>query len=151
MACCLPVALHFVFASREAFNCHYITNLLFTREWTLKNQNIFSVGSKFVATGGRWYGPHDKPKSDEEKRVVYISETKNTWQFDPYFRFDLRVSYKVNLPSITHEIAIDLINVFNTKNALKESYIPGETQNDGVIVTEYQLGTLPFFYYRVSI
>ena len=83
--------------------------------------------------------------------MEYISETKNTWQFDPYFRFDLRVSYKVNLPSITHEIAIDLINVFNTKNALKESYIPGETQNDGVIVTEYQLGTLPFFYYRVSI
>ena len=133
------------------FNCHYITNLLFTREWTLKNQNVFSIGSKFVATGGRWYGPPDDEKSDEEKRVVYISETKNTWQFDPYFRFDLRVSYKVNLPSITHEIAIDLINVFNTKNVLKESYIPGETQNDGVIVTEYQLGTLPFFYYRVSI
>jgi hypothetical protein len=133
------------------FNGHYIANLLFTREWTFKKQNIFSVGTKFVTTGGRWYGPPDQEKSDEEKQVVYISESKNTLQFPAYFRFDLRVSYKVNLPSITHEFAVDLINVFNTKNVLKEAYIPGNTQDDGEIVTEYQLGTLPFFYYRISI
>ncbi len=133
------------------FNCKYISNLLFTREWRLKKQNIIALGSKFIAAGGRWYGPVDTVASIAEKNVVFFSEEKNTRQFKPYFRLDLRISYKLNLPSISHELALDLINVFNRANVLKLTYIPGANQNEGSVTEEYQLGTLPFFYYRVSL
>jgi hypothetical protein len=132
------------------FNGKYLTNILFTREWILKQQNIFSLGTKFITAGGRWYGPVADSASIAEKRVVYISETKNTKQFQPYFRVDVRASYKINLPKVSHEIAVDLINIFNRANVLKLTYIPGNANHKAGVSKEYQLGTLPFFYYRIN-
>jgi hypothetical protein len=55
---------------------------------------------------------------------------------------------KWNRPRVTHEFAIDLVNVFNTKNILTLTYAPDNPL--GPIREEYQLGFLPVFYYKID-
>ncbi len=133
------------------FNGNYIFNSLFTKEWRLKNKNAFSLGGKVTTAGGRRYGPVDQQASEQQKEIVYISETRNSMQFDPYFRMDFRVNYKINRPKVTHEIAVDFVNVFDTKNILKLTYAPDPNNiNANPIREEYQLGFLPLFLYRID-
>ena len=56
-----------------------------------------------------------------------------------------------NKEKVTHEIGIDLVNIFNTKNILSYSYAPNNTPSLEDDVTEnYQLGFLPIFYYKID-
>ena len=72
-------------------------------------------------------------------------------QFRPYFRTDLRISYKVNRPHLSHEVAFDLVNILGTKNILKLTYSPNDADaSASPIREEYQLGFLPLFYYRID-
>jgi hypothetical protein len=132
------------------FNGNYILNSLFTREWSLKNRNTLSVGGKLTTAGGRRYGPVNEVASEQEQDVVYLNQVRNTQQFQPYFRIDLRVNYKINRPRVTHEIALDLVNLLGTKNLLKLTYAPDPLGIQSPIREEYQLGFLPLFYYRLD-
>ena len=107
-----------------------------------------SLGAKFTATGGRWYGPVDEVASRQNLEIVYASATRNSLQFAAYKRFDIKIDYKINRKRLTHTIAFDLVNVLGIRNLLSLSYAP---QSDGTFVKqEYQLGFLPVFYYRVN-
>ncbi|MEQ8534962.1 MAG: hypothetical protein RIB86_24120, partial [Imperialibacter sp.] len=78
-------------------------------------------------------------------------ETRNSLQFPPYFRADIRINYRINRPKLSHEIAVDLVNVLGIKNVLKLSWAPDQTDPSAdPIRREYQLGFLPLFYYRVD-
>lgn len=133
------------------FNGNYIFNALFTKEWFLKRRNSISIGGKVTTAGGRRYGPVDVAASELEKDVVLVDATRNSLQFDPYFRADLRVNYKINRPKVSHEIAVDFVNIFGTKNVLKLTYSPNDLDPSASPVREeYQLGFLPLFYYRID-
>ncbi len=72
---------------------------------------------------------------------------KNTLKFGRnYVRLDLRLSYKINSKKVTHEFALDLVNVTNRKNILKYSYTNAPPYNK----QDYQLGFLPLFYYKLD-
>ncbi|HRI78523.1 MAG TPA: TonB-dependent receptor [Cyclobacteriaceae bacterium] len=133
------------------FNGNYIFNALFSKEWQFANRNTFSLGSKVTTAGGKRYGPVDMTASDKQKEVVYVDATRNSLQFEPYFRTDLKINYKINRPRVSHEFSIDLINIFDTKNILKLTYapVPGDPTSNP-IREEYQLGFLPLFYYRID-
>jgi hypothetical protein len=134
------------------FNGNYAFNGLFTREVKVRRNHTFSAGAKVTAAGGRRYGPVDLEASEWEKEVVFVDATRNSLQFRDYFRTDLRVNYRVNRSRVTHELAIDFINLFNTKNILKLTYAPPVIPNEEVIPVreEYQLGFLPIFYYKID-
>lgn len=133
------------------FNGNYAINALFTREWNTKKNHLLSVGTKLTTAGGRRYGPVDEAASEREKDVVFVDATRNTLQFDPYFRFDMRMNYKINRPKVTHEVALDLVNLFGTRNVLKLTFSPNDADPSGSSVRqEYQLGFLPLFYYRAD-
>ncbi len=131
-----------------AFNGRYAFNILFAKEWTFNQKNSLNLGLKSTSVGGGWYGEVDLAKSQQQQEVVYQDETVNTLKFAPYFRQDVKLAYKINTQKITHEIAIDIVNLFDTKNILKKTYSPDHP--DGPVVDEYQLGRLPLFYYRVD-
>ena len=83
--------------------------------------------------------------------IIYIDSERNTKQFDPYFRTDIKLNYKINRKKVSHEISIDLVNVTGNKNILKLSYAPNlEDPTQDPIREEYQLGFLPIFYYRID-
>jgi hypothetical protein len=58
----------------------------------------------------------------------------------------LRLSYKINAKHVTHEFALDFVNVTNRKNILNYSY----TNESPYYKQEYQLGFLPLFYYKLD-
>lgn len=134
------------------FNGRYAFNALFAREFVFR-RSLLNLGFKYTATGGRWYGPVDERASRLNQEIVFQSAGRNTLQFVPYRRFDLKIDYKINRVlanqrGLTHTISFDLVNVLGIKNILSLSYAP---QPDGSFIKqEYQLGFLPIFLYRVD-
>jgi hypothetical protein len=51
---------------------------------------------------------------------------------------------------VTHEIALDLINLTGQQNILKTTFNPEATDQTKAFYEEYQLGFLPIFYYKVD-
>lgn len=131
------------------FNGRYAFNALFAKEFTIKDKNAFQLSGKLTYAGGRWYGPVDTAASSQALEIIYASETQNSLQFRPYFRADLRMAYRWNLKSVTHEVAFDLVNIFNVKNILTLTYSPDHPSGNP-IQEEYQLGFLPLFYYKID-
>ena len=132
------------------FDGGFDLNLLGSREFVVRKKNILEVGGKITTAGGRWYGPVDTLQSNLQKDVILVDSTRNSEQFSPYFRFDLKLNYKINRSHVSHEIGIDLVNVLNTKNILKLTYAPSLNPADPSVREEYQLGRLPLFYYKID-
>lgn len=133
------------------FNGNYAINGLFTKELKVGKNSIFSVGTKLTTAGGRRYGPVDVQASLRDLDVVFIDATRNSLQLRDYFRTDLRINYRLNRPRVTHELAIDFVNIFDTQNVLKLSF----SRNDLLPPTQWireenQLGFLPIFYYKID-
>lgn len=132
-----------------SFNGRFTANTVFAREFTLKKKNALQIGGKITYTGGRWYGPVNNVASAAALEVIYVDSTVNTRQFRPYFRTDLKILYRWNRPRVTHEFALDLVNLLGTKNILTLTYAPGHPSGNP-IREEYQLGFLPLFYYKID-
>jgi len=67
-------------------------------------------------------------------------------QLDDYFRADVKLSYRINRPKLTHEFAIDLQNITNRDNVFAQSY----NARTNSIVTQYQIGFFPIPQYRIT-
>ena len=136
-------------ARNTAFNGNYAFNGLFAKEFAIGAKSSLNIGGKVTYAGGRRYGDVDKTESAAQLEIIYKdNENLNLLQFDPYFRADAKVNYRYNTKRLTHEIAIDFVNLFNTKNILTLTYAPDNPL--GPIREEYQLGFLPLFYYRID-
>jgi hypothetical protein len=135
------------------FNGNYVTNLLAGLEYGLgkTKKNTLSFGTKLTYAGGRRYSPADIAASSRIYDIVPQEDKINSLQFPNYFRFDLRVAYKVNNKKTTHEIALDLVNVLDTRNVLALSFAPDPRRPTAdPLIRNYQLGRLPLFYYKVD-
>jgi hypothetical protein len=133
------------------FNGNYAVNGLITKEFTVSKHSSFSIGTKTTLAGGRRYGPVDLEESNRQQDLIFIDASRNSLQFRDYFRQDFRINYRVNRPKVSHEIAIDLVNAFNTKNQLKLTLVPKfDEPGKYSIREENQLGFLPLFYYKVD-
>ena len=131
------------------YNSHYILNLLGGYETKIGTNTTLISGLKITFAGGRLYSPPDTAKSIAQSQFVPIDSKRNTLEFQPYFRTDVKLGVRINAKKITHEIGLDLVNIFNTMNVLSDTYsIP--TTGKGTFFYTYQLGFLPLFYYRVD-
>lgn len=129
------------------FNGNYILNVLAGKDFKVNDRKTFGIGVKATYSGGKHYTPLDIAASLLTKEDVFVDTLKNTLRFRPYFRSDIKVNYRVNSKKVTHELGLDLINVFGIKNILSVTYslsVPGKT------LETYQLGFLPLFYYKVD-
>ena len=127
-------------------NGRFAVNALFSREFIFKKRKSLNIGAKYTATGGRWYGVVDSQASRLEQDVVFQDASRNSKQFRPYNRFDIKTEFKINRNKLTHTIAVDLVNVLGIQNLLSLSYIPEAPYYK----QEYQLGFLPVFFYRID-
>ncbi|UZR98785.1 TonB-dependent receptor [Chondrinema litorale] len=133
------------------FNGNFIVNTLFNKEFILKKNKRISTGAKVTWSGGKRYGPVDLAASELEREVIYEDDTYNSEQFRDYFRTDIRFAYTVNRPKVTHQMAIDFVNIFGNENILSLTYAPDEFDpSNSPIREEYQLGFLPIFFYRID-
>jgi len=133
------------------FNSNFAANVLIGKEYTFKKKNRLNIGTKLTVAGGRRYGLVDVAASEAQNEIVFLDDQYNEFQFEPYFRLDLKVNYNINRKRWGHEFALDLVNVTRQQNILNLTYapVPGDpTANP--IRENYQLGFLPVFYYRVQ-
>lgn len=133
------------------FNGTFATNGLFGYEFELKEKNSLQISIKTTYAGGKLATPVDIAATNLAKELVYIDSLTNTIKLKDYFRFDMRLSYRINAKESTHEIALDLVNVFGIKNVLGYTYAPDPTDpTASPVKEEYQLGFLPLFYYKID-
>jgi len=135
------------------FNGNFIVNALAAREYKLgkKNRTTLTTGAKVTWAGGQRYTPADVHASNLAGELVVIDSLRNVKKFKDYFRLDFKLGIKVNTKKFTHEIALDLVNILNTKNVLGLTYVPVDNaSNQSPLREEYQLGFLPLFYYKID-
>lgn len=130
------------------FNTNYVANVLGTKEfnWGKKRRVTFGAGGKFTLAGGKRYSPLDTLASIAADDEVPVDSLRNSLQFPTYFRFDIKLYYRINAKHVTHEIGFDFVNVTNQRNLLRLQYVGG-TQ---LFTEATQIGFLPIFYYRVD-
>lgn len=129
----------------------YALNLLGGTEQRLSKATTLILGGKITAAGGRRYSPPDVAASNAFGDLIVVDSLRNTLRFPPYFRADVKAGVRINAARITHELAVDLVNVAGVKNILALTYSPERAAaGDDPFVKEYQLGFLPLFYYRVD-
>jgi hypothetical protein len=135
------------------FNGKYMMNALAGLDYEVgkSKKNSINISSKFTYGGGKRYSPVDIAASNAIMDVVADNYKVNSLQFNPYNRLDLRIAYKINAKKATYEIALDFVNVMNTKNVLALSYAPDPANlNADPLIKNYQLGFLPLFYIKVD-
>ena len=134
-----------------SYNGKYATNFLAGKEFKLNEKQSISVGIKMTYAGGKRYGYVDLAASELRKEVIFSDSAFNDRQFKDYFRLDLKVNWKFNAKSMTHEIGLDLVNILNTKNLLGLAYAPDlANPTKEPLAIKQQLGFLPIFYYKVD-
>jgi hypothetical protein len=135
------------------FNGNYMANFLFGYELPVGKEKLNAITSniKFTYGGGRRYSPVNRIASDKIMDVVPDDNLVNTQQFPNYNRLDLRIAYRINGKKVGTEIALDLVNILNTRNVLALSYAPDPADlTKDPLVRNYQLGFLPLFYVKVD-
>lgn len=133
------------------YNGSFAANLLTGYEYQLGKNSTLLTGLKITYAGGRRYSPPDVAASNTIGDLVVIDSLRNTEQFKDYFRADVKLGVRINARRLTHEIAIDLVNILNTKNILSLTYnYDLAAQGQYPFIRQYQLGFLPLFYYRID-
>jgi hypothetical protein len=135
----------------SSFNGHYISNLLAGKEFKISDKQMVSLGLKITYAGGKRYGYVDLAKSKALQEVIFKDSAFNERQFNDYFRMDFKINWKLNTQKATHEIGLDLLNIFNTKNLLGLAYAPNLADPSAEpFALKQQLGFLPLFYYKID-
>ena len=131
-------------AYNAIFNGGYAMNLLGSKEisWGTNRDQSITVGGKITFAGGKRYTPIDEEASAIAGEAVYQDQQRNSMQFNPYFRADLKLNYRVNGAKTTHEVGIDLVNITDRKNVYKQTYVSGA---EPPLVEQYQLAFRPLF------
>ena len=136
-----------------AFNGNYVANLLGGKEFVLgkkkpnsDKRKTITFDGKVTYAGGQRYTPIDLQQSIVENETVYNEEDAYWAQFDPYFRADIRIGYKVSGKKVTQELALDIQNITNNQNPFGVQYDPSTQE----VETTYQLGLFPMVLYRIT-
>jgi outer membrane receptor protein involved in Fe transport len=130
-----------------AFNTQYVANTLAGKEWRVgKNKNFLSLNIKLTTIGGKYLTPIDYQKSQQFGRTIYKNSEAFSVKQDPYFRTDVKISYRKEYKRSTLEVSLDLQNITNHKNIFSQSYDP----RTNVVVTQYQQSFFPVPYMRFT-
>lgn len=133
------------------YNGVFSLNILGGFEPKLSANTTLISGAKVSYAGGRRYSLPDVAASNAIGDFVVVDSLRNSERFPNYFRADLKLGIRINRPRLTHEIALDLVNIFGTKNVLNLTYSPElAAQGQYPFLKSYQLGFLPLFYYKID-
>lgn len=133
------------------YNGRFAANILTGYEYKLGKNSVLLTGLKITYAGGKLYSPPDVAASNAIGDLVVVDSLRNTLRFKDYFRTDIKLGVRINAKRITHEIAIDLVNILNTKNVLSNTYnYDLAAQGAYPFIQQYQLGFLPLFYYKID-
>lgn len=127
------------------FNGSYVFNVLAGKEFNLKKNRKIIIDVKVTTAGGRRYTPIDYERTMQAKELITRDDQAYTLQYKPYFRSDIKLTYRVNRKKTAHEIFLNIDNVFNNKNVFTQAFNSRTMQVEEI----YQLGLFPTFQYKL--
>jgi hypothetical protein len=133
-------------ARNTAYNTKYVLNVLAGKEWALNGGKFFSLNLKATTIGGPYLTPLNYELSQARGRAVYEESKAFSVKQDPYFRVDLRLSFRQEFKKSTLEASLDLQNLTNHKNIFSQSYNPRTNS----VMTLYQQPFFPVPYVRFT-
>ncbi|MBL7859366.1 MAG: TonB-dependent receptor [Cyclobacteriaceae bacterium] len=130
-----------------AYNTQYVFNALGGKEWRVgKKKNYLVLNLKLTTIGGKYLTPINVEASQALGRTIYDEANAFSEKQDPYFRMDVKLSYRKEYSKSTLEFALDLQNVTNNQNIFSQSYNP----RTNTVVTQYQQGFFPVPFVRFT-
>lgn len=127
------------------FNSNFVFNWVGGYEISLSKNHRISFDVKSVWAGGLRKLPIDFNASVAQGRTVYDYSSAFEKRHGDYFRFDFKVSFRLNFSRVSHSLAIELMNATNRKNHFIQSFNP----TLGQIEESTQLGLTPVAMYRI--
>ena len=134
-----------------AFNGKYVVNGLGGYEYKFGGKkskvkrNTIAIDAKATVAGGRYYTPVDQAQSAAQGREVLQNDKAFSQQYPVYFRFDIKLSYRLSLGRTTSEFSIDIQNVTNRKNVFIQTY----DLRTNSLVYQFQQGIFTLPQYRL--
>lgn len=130
-----------------AFSGGYVYNALGGIEFPLgKGNKVLAFDAKVTFAGGNRYTPIDLNASITRHEAIYIDSQAYSKQLKAYERIDVKVSFKINQRRVTQTIFINVENVLNRKNVLRQIYSSDKHE----VISEYQLGLFPYGGFRIE-
>jgi len=83
-----------------AFNGNYVVNALAGKEFKIKTKHTIALDAKMVIAGGKRYIPVNLAASVAANQQVNFTQQAYFPQYDPYFRIDVKPSYRCLMISI---------------------------------------------------
>lgn len=132
-----------------AFNNQYIVNFLAGKEWKAGKKLAFTLDTKLTTSGGRCYTPVDLAATRANNGREVLDEINAfSEQFDPYFRWDLKLGFRLN--SLTRRLSqqffVDLQNFTGAENIFVRRYNEVTDQVNDV----NQIGFFPDIMWRIQ-
>ena len=130
------------------YNRNYQVNFIAGKEWKRKSNtnNTWGINAKLLTSGGLRESEIDLAASKARGKTVYVTNNYYTQSSNPYFRFDIGVSFNKNRKYSTHTLSFDIQNLTGNKNIYTSYY----DNKSGSIKKQYQLGLFPFLNYRIE-
>lgn len=135
-----------------AFNGNFLINGVGGKEFNLSgeaaksNRKSLTADLKVTYAGGLRYTDIDLEASRAASQTVLQNDNPFSKQFNPYFRADIRVGYRVNYKKFTQEWALDIQNVTDTQNPFAATF-DWRTGEENIT---NQLGIFPMLQYRIT-
>lgn len=133
-----------------AFNGQYVVNALAGREFALgrSGRRFLTLDTKLTAAGGRPYTPVDLDASRAAGKEVLYDEQAFSQRLDPYFRWDVKLGFRLNSAKrkLSQTFFLDFQNVTNHRNIFAMRY---NTVREEVGRID-QIGFFPDVLYRVE-
>ena len=110
-----------------------------------QKQNILSASLRFTLQGGERYIPVDEAASIAAKQVVYDNAHAYEPQYPTDFLCHFNIGFKMNRNKLSHEIALQMINLTGSKEYMYEyNYRLDKPERIG------GTGTIPNLYYKIE-
>lgn len=128
-----------------AFNNKYILNTLGGSEFKIGKSGVLTTDIKLTFSGGKFHTPIDIDQSIIEGETVYIESEAYSLQYDPYFRTDFKIGFRLNGKRISQEWLIDFQNITNRENIFEEYFnvatgtIDQRNQTGLFIIPQYRI------------
>lgn len=128
------------------FDKGYVANVLFGKEFNLRNNKVLGLNGRFSYIGGERISPVLMAESLQDK-TVYYDEAKAFQGQTPAAKYlDLTLTYRINKPGHSSVLALQVKNVFGSKNYDGYSYFykSHTVENRGYAVV------LPILSYKIE-
>ncbi len=130
------------------FNNGYVLNVLGGKEFKMGRggKDVLFFDTKLTFSGGRYFTPVNLEASQQAGFEILREDLAFSEQNDDYFRWDVKVGYKINsrTKKRSHQFYLDLQNVTNNENIFVRRYNRLTNNVDQVD----QIGFFPDFGYR---